>query len=391
MADVFVRKLYLKNYRSYPDLYLALDPGLNILVGANAAGKTNLLEAIYYLAAARSPRSPRDVELIHWGQEGFYIKALVTDGQVEHTLEFGFRSGRKKSIRMDGVPQERVSNIVGLINAVIFSPDDLSLIKGRPDIRRRFFDGEIGQVNPRFLSFHQRYYRILMQRNDVLKRLRRNRAVPEDALVQLQPWDEQLVQAGGELIVMRLDALRQWGALTQATYRELSGPEEELDLAYESSVGGSQALTSRSPSTEPPTVVDWQAAFKDALERARETELERGHTVIGPHRDDVRLTLNGHDLKEYGSQGQQRSAALAIKIAEVEWMRLETRRSPVLLLDDVMSELDISRSQRLAQLLDRGTQTILTCTDLADVDYDVLEGTLWRVRNGEVIPVAERK
>ncbi len=380
-------KLYLRDYRSYSELLFEPASGVNFLLGPNAAGKTNLLEAINYLSTLRSPRTSRDGDLVRWGSGSFYIKGQLETGGPgsARTLEVGYRSGRGRALRIDGVPVRRTREFLGSINTVFFSPDDLRLIKGGPEERRSFLDAEIGQVDGRYRSALDTYSRVLTQRNDVLKQMRGRRTSLASADLLLEPWDRQLVEAGSRIVAGRLQHLNPWLAFAAETYDELAGGSEELSGEYLSGFMPPYPLGSspgRSDSVDREGIAD---AYAKAVAESRDEEMHRGYTLVGPHRDDCRFTISGHEARTYGSQGQQRSVALAIKIAEVRWMRDVTRREPILLLDDVISELDGDRARRLAALLDGGSQTMITSTDLDPAIAAHPSPTRWRVSGGEVI------
>ena len=380
---MYLQKLYLKDYRSYEHLLFEPDPHLNILVGENATGKTNLLESIYYLAAGRSQRTHRDAELVRWGSDGFYIKASLLGSPVRHTVEFLYHKTKGKSFRVDGVRRNTLADVIGFANAVIFSPDDLTLLKGGPGGRRSFLDSEIGQVNRSYVRSLSRYNRILSQRNDVLRNLRKSRSSRSTEDLLLEPWDLQLARSGAAIVTVRLTMLHRWAAGARATYQEIAGPGEDLTMSYQCSFSGEIPLSMQDNDLSI-TNEDMEARLLDRLGESRVEEVGRGYTVVGPHRDDLALFVSGRDARYFASQGQQRSVVLALRIAEVGWMKEEIKRPPLLLLDDVMSELDTGRAQRLARLVGSGVQTFITCTDLSDLKLDRSEGTMWETGGGEV-------
>ncbi len=375
-----LQKLTLKNYRSYESLDLQPDRHVNVLVGRNAAGKTNLLESIHYLAAGRSHRTHRDAELVRWGEQGFFISAIACAGTVRHTIECAYDDSRGKSFRLNGVAQKRLSNVIGTVNAVIFSPDDLYLIKGGPEGRRALMDTEIGQISRGYRRALARYSRVLAQRNDILKKISRSRSSGVTAELMSAPWEEQLADIGARIVAVRLVMLRRWGECAQRMYERVVDSQETLTVRYKcsfSALDGSLELSL-------PDLREWvREKLSGALEEARPREIERGYTLVGPQRDDLQVCVNGRDARRFASQGQQRSAILALRIGEVKWMQQETGRKPLLLLDDVMSELDAARARRLSTSVGAEGQTFITCTDLSEVDLGDT-GAIWEIRDGEV-------
>ncbi|MFP4201309.1 MAG: DNA replication/repair protein RecF [Clostridia bacterium] len=377
-----VSKLYLRNYRSYPELLFQPDPGVNFLLGSNAAGKTNLLEAIHYLATLRSPRTAKDADMVRWGEKSLYVKGEFLFEGPRHTLEVGYRGGRGRVLRVDGVPVRRVGDFLGYVDAVFFSPDDLRLVKGGPEERRRFLDAEIGQVHSRYRSAVDDYGKILSQRNESLKNIRSRRSSVTETDLLLQPWDEQLVATGSRIVSDRIRHLDRWMAVAREAYSQLTDAEENLGVAYSSDY--LDEVIVGEGGDELPDREGIARSFAEHLTQRRSEEIERGFTVVGPHRDDLTFFVAGRDARTYGSQGQQRSVALALKIAEVTWVREETRREPILLLDDVISELDERRAGRLAGLLGNAGQTMITSTHLDERVRSQADPTIWKVSEGEV-------
>ena len=398
---MYVKKLLLHNYRSYKHLKFEPEPGLNIIIGDNAAGKTNLLESLYYLASGSSSRTHRDSELVKWGSDGFRVQATVDGSTVKHTLQFSYRSDQGKKYKLDGVEQDRLREVLGVINAVIFSPDDLVLVKGAPKERRDFLNAEISQVNPRYQSDISQYKRVIRQRNDVLKKITASRSSKETADLTLEPWDRQLIDRGREIITSRIKMLHAWGKYSCANYKKLTEGRETLSIAYRLTLEDDMTLLLAGKEVDQ-SHADLSGSnnpgrralrtrvgelLESSIHQIRKDEMKRGYTMLGPHRDDIVFYVDRRPARLFSSQGQQRSVALALKIGEVEWIMDQTGKTPLLLLDDVMSELDVSRAERLARLVGIGGQTFITCTDLGDLDMNQLEGTLWRVESGDVVRV----
>jgi DNA replication and repair protein RecF len=380
--------LSLHNFRNYVRLDLDLGPGVTLLVGDNAQGKTNLLEAIFYLATSRSPHTSADREVVNWlaiEQEPLPYSRLVgrlarSSGElsIEITLVQQENNGERyrKQIQINGVAK-RAMDLLGQLNVVLFLPQDIDLVSGSPSGRRRYLDVTLCQVDPAYCRTLSRYNQILSQRNALLRDLReRGRSGPG----QMAFWDEQLAEHGARLVAGRRDALEALGVLAQEVHRELTAAEERLQISYQPNLDAAGCATT--PQIE--------AAFRDQLLALRQREMGAGMTLVGPHRDDVRFFIDeaqqAHDAGVYGSRGQQRTIALSLKLAEVEFMRRRTGEQPVLLLDDVLSELDTHRRAFLMHVLESGPQqSILTTTDLRILPHAFLQRChVWRVEMGRL-------
>jgi DNA replication and repair protein RecF len=380
--------LSLHNFRNYVRLDLDLGPGVTLLAGDNAQGKTNLLEAIFYLATSRSPHASADRELVNWlatEQEPLPYSRLVGrlvrgsgELSIEITLVQQENNGDRyrKQIQINGVTK-RAMDLLGQLNVVLFLPEDIDLVSGSPGGRRRYLDVTLCQVDPTYCRALSHYNQILSQRNALLRDLRER---GHGGAGQMAFWDEQLTKHGARLVAGRREALEALGALAHEVHRELAAGEERLQVLYEPSLevegceDGSQI----------------EAAFRDQLVALRQREMAAGMTLIGPHRDNMRFlieeTQQVYDAGVYGSRGQQRTIALALKLAEVQFMRRRTGEQPVLLLDDVLSELDAHRRAFLMQALEDGPQqSILTTTDLRVLPPAFLHRCcLWRVEFGRL-------
>ena len=386
---VFLKHLSLTNYRNYARLELDLPEQVILVQGDNAQGKTNLLEAIYYLATTRSPLVGSDRHLLSWAVAGEPMAFARIVGDVERTagparIEITLvreaspgavagepRLGRR--FRLNGV-DKRAIDLLGQLNVVLFLPQDIDLVAGPPALRRRYLDVTLCQVDAAYCRHLQQYNRVLVQRNSLLRRLRERRDDP----AQLRYWDEQLARWGAQVVQRRKEALRWLESAAAGIHRELSGGMEALALRYEASVslpsGDGQAL---SPSD----------AMLASLERAHPRDMGAGVSTVGPHRDEVRFLANGVDMGLLGSRGQQRTVALALKLAEVRFMAEETGEVPVLLLDDVMSELDRVRGGYVLGAVAAARQVIITATDVAPYPADFLQrAALWQVRQGAIMP-----
>ena len=349
-----ITELTLRSYRSYETLHLAFDPGVQIFLGANAQGKTNIIEALYYAAFGRSHRTSSDAELIRVGADGAHIGLSFRRHDVPGELSFTFARGARRRITYAG-ESLRQRDLVGLLPMVLFSPEDLFLVKGVPALRRRYLDAELSQASPAYYGELLRYTRILKQRNAVLKDIRERLAAPED----LSPWDAQLARSAAYIVTRRIAAVAQLGALS-ARVQAVLAAGEELALAYEIAGAGAEDFA-EDDMTEALHV--W---YNKMLCEGRARDIARAATGVGPHLDDLVLRVGGMSLRSYGSQGQQRTGALALKLAELFYLQENIGEAPILLLDDVMSELDADRRRALLDFIrHEHIQTFITATDAA--------------------------
>lgn len=351
---MYVSELQLKDYRNYSLQNVRFGDKVNFVVGANAQGKTNLLEAVYLCSVGRSARTPRDKELICHDKQTAYIKLIVKKSYGEDKVEIVLDKNVGKRIAINGMPISRMGELMGVVSTVFFSPDEMRIVKEAPADRRRFMDIALSQMSKSYFYLLTRYNKVLLQRNKLLK----SGFVTNEAL---EVWDAQLVETGAKIIKTRRGFIENLNTVTAECHSFLTEGKEKLVLSYESIEGE--------------TVEDIKQCFFKLLSSDREQDRLRGYTHSGPHKDDIAFTIGKEDIRSFGSQGQQRTASLALKLAEVE---LVGRRGeyPVLLLDDVLSELDMNRQRRLMEKI-KDCQTIITCThitdDLTDGPYSKLE------------------
>ena len=400
--------LSLTNFRNYSRLELDLPPGVALLEGDNAQGKTNLLEAVYYLSRTRSPRTSVDRELVNWLalEEELPFARLVAQiekrdeaSQIELSLVQSGTQGWnadaqawRKQVRVNGVAK-RALDAVGVLSVVLFLPQDIELVAGSPHLRRRYLDDTIGQIDPKYRHELGRYEQVVTQRNCLLKSLRGRGNDSE----QLAFWDQRLSEHGAHITIRRQQALAQLGQIIQRIHPRLTGETEHLRLQYCASVRCQQspgdAFQTPLPlersalgDTETAALVqNVTAAFAEQLREVRSRDLEQGVSSVGPHRDDVRFLVDGVDMNAFGSRGQQRTIALSMKLAEVEWVTQEKDDPPVLLLDDVFSELDASRRSLVMQALAPVQQVLVTTNDVLRYDPQFVARTsLWRVCAGRL-------
>lgn len=388
-----VSHLSMRNFRNYRELELPLQPGTTLFYGPNAAGKTTLLEAVYFLATTRSPRTSFERELISWDEQGTLglapftrLVAAILRANERILIELAVQRKQdadgnplpttSKTIRVNKTAR-RSLDLVGQLRVVLFTPLDIDLVTGSPSVRRRWIDVMLSQLDGRYVRALSEYSKVVVQRNALLRSWRDGRRPRlDEAQRQIQFWDKQLVTAGTYILAERSRALHDINEHASPIHAEISGDPAPLRVSYVSTVNA--------PLTDRAALL---AGFNQQLEHTLRDEMDRGQTLIGPHRDDVQWGLNDVDLGIYGSRGQQRSLTLAIKLAEAELMRTRTQDAPVLLLDDILSELDAVRRAHLLQFIDRpDQQTLITAADLADFDPSFLARiTRIRVDHGQVL------
>jgi DNA replication and repair protein RecF len=416
---VHVSDLALTDFRSYPEVVLAIPAGITAFVGPNGQGKTNLVESIGYLGAFSSHRVSSDAPLVRQGCERAVIRARVQRGDRPSVVEIELNAGRANKARVDRAPVPRIRDAAGIVRSVVFAPEDLALVKGDPDVRRRFLDDLLVQLTPRLASVRSDYDRVLKQRTTLLKsagavrggRRAVSAAAEEEAgggasgggarsaaLRTLDVWDAQLAAAGSVLIAARVDLLRRLRPHLASAYEQVSSAQGDLAVAYRASV--TQARPDDAPDAvdSPSAAADAEeellsadvveARLLEAMSRLRPKELERGVSLVGPHRDDADLVLGGLPVKGYASHGESWSVALAMRLASFELLRGDDwgGGDPVLILDDVFAELDARRRARLAALVAPAEQVLLTSAVAEDVPAE-LDGARFDVMAGEVTRV----
>lgn len=364
-----IDQLKLRNYRNYETLDIAFDDKINVIIGENAQGKTNLMEAIYVMAFTRSYRTPRDKELIQWGKEFCKIEGTIHKQTRSFPLEMIFHDKGKKAKR-NRVEQKRLSEYIGALNIVMFAPEDLALVKGSPQLRRRFIDMELGQIQPTYIYHLGQYQKILKQRNHLLKQLQRQKHQDKTMLHILT---EQLVDQAVILLERRfafLKLLRKWAC---PIHLDISRQLERLEITYNPTIEVSETANTEKIIT----------TYTSRFQEMQQSEIDRGTTLIGPHRDDLTFNVNGKNVKTFGSQGQQRTTALSIKLAEIELIYNEIGEYPVLLLDDVLSELDDYRQSHLLSTIQGRVQTFVSTTSVDGIYHETLnKAELFHVENG---------
>jgi DNA replication and repair protein RecF len=369
-----VTHLSLADYRSYARVEVPLDPGVTAFVGPNGQGKTNLVEAVGYLATLGSHRVSSDAPLVRMGADRAVIRASVRQGERQQLVELELNPGKANRARINRSSQVRPRDVLGIVRTVLFAPEDLALVKGDPGERRRFLDEMITARSPRMAGVRSDYDRVLKQRNTLLKSaaLARRHGGRTMDLSTLDVWDQHLARVGAELMAQRLDLVAAIQPLADKAYEQLAPGGGPVALEYKAS----------SPGTVGHTREELYAQLMAAMEESRKPEIERGVTLVGPHRDDLVLKLGRLPAKGYASHGESWSYALALRLASYDLLKAEGNE-PVLVLDDVFAELDSRRRERLAELVAPGEQVLVTAAVDDDVP-DVLTGTRYAVSEGTV-------
>lgn len=358
---MIIKSLEIADLRNYETLTISFDKGTNILCGDNAQGKTNILEAIYLSATTKSHKGSKDKEIVNFNKEEGHIRTYLEKDGVETRIDMHLRKNKSKGIAIDGQKIKKAADLLGLLNVVLFSPEDLSIIKNGPAERRRFADMELCQLDHFYLYNLNHYNKIVNQRNKLLKDMYFNPGLRET----LNIWDSQLLSFGSKVIERRTLFASQLCEIISGLHKKLSGGKEELIIQYEPDVSIEE--------------------FESKLKINQERDVKLKQTSIGPHRDDFSFIVNGIDIRKYGSQGQQRTAALSLKLSEIELVKKMTKDTPVLLLDDVLSELDSNRQNYLLNSIGN-IQTIITCTGLDEFINNRFEiNKIFKVTNGSVI------
>lgn len=356
-----IKSIKLENVRNYESLDLSFEKGTNILYGDNAQGKTNVLEAIYLSATTKSHKGSKDKEIIRFTKDEAHIRTYLDKDGMEYRVDMHLRSSRSKGIAINGQQLKKAAELLGLLNVVFFSPEDLSIIKNGPSERRRFADMELSQIDKSYLYDLNQYTKVINQRNKLLKDMYYNQNLDGS----LQIWNMQLLSYGKKIIARREKFVEQLNEIIYDIHKNLSGNREEIKVVY-----------------EPNTTME---TFEKDLTLANEKDIKYKTTTVGPHRDDFCFLINGIDIRKYGSQGQQRTAALSLKLAEIELVKRTTNDNPVLLLDDVLSELDSNRQNYLLGSIG-DIQTIITCTGLDEfVNHRISIDKIFKVTDGVIV------
>ena len=358
---MIIKSLELDHYRNYEHLNIEFDEGINILYGNNAQGKTNILESIYFLGTTKSHKGSKDKDVIRFGNDEAHIRSYIVKNNIDYKIDMHLRKNKSKAIAINGNQIKKASELLGILNIILFSPEDLSIIKNSPSDRRRFMDLELCQLDKVYLSNLSNYNKIVNQRNILLKDIWMHPELKDT----LDIWDNQLISLGSRIIERRDLFVHQLNDIINKIHQKLSGDTSELVINYAPNV----------------TKDDYESQML----HAREKDIRYKLTSVGPHRDDFIFMIDGIDVKKFGSQGQQRTVALSLKLSEIELVKNITGNSPVLLLDDVLSELDSSRQNYLLNSIG-DIQTIITCTGLDEfINNRIHVNKVFKITNGMIL------
>lgn len=357
---MYINSLELSNYRNYNELHIEFDPGITILYGDNAQGKTNILEALYVSGTTKSHRGSKDRDIIKFDEDESHIRLNLTKHDVRHRIDMHLRKNKSKGVAVDGQSIKKSGELFGIIHMIFFSPEDLSIIKNAPSERRRFMDLELCQLNKLYYHNYVNYNKALNQRNTLLKQIYFNPSLKDT----LDMWDTYLMEYGKCIIQERETFIHRLNEIVQRIHHHLTGGKESIVIQYEKNVSIDE--------------------YESTMQYKREADLKYQSTQVGPHRDDICFLVNGIDVRKFGSQGQQRTAALSLKLAEIELVKQLIHDTPILLLDDVMSELDNSRKNYLLDSI-KDIQTIVTCTGYDDfIKSRFMINRIYKVTNGTI-------
>lgn len=361
---MYIKNLKLVNFRNYDMLNVEFNNKVNILTGDNAQGKTNILESIYYCSLGKSHRTSKDKELIKWDKEEAYISLYVCKERLDKKIEIKIFKGGKKGVNINSIKLKKISELFGIFNVVMFAPEDLKIVKDSPSYRRRFLDMELSRLNPNYYYELVQYHKVLDQRNISLK----NKKLFDSGIIEV--YDKQLSKLGAYIIKQREIYLKKLNSKGSIIHLDITDKREKIEFEYITGVEN---------------VENASEELYNMLTKNRQKDSEKGSTSVGPHRDDFSIKINKIDTRSFGSQGQQRTAILTIKFASIEIIKSITGDSPVLLLDDVLSELDINRQKYILNSLN-GIQTLITCTGIEDIkSYINKDFKIFKISNGSII------
>lgn len=360
-----IENITLKNFRNYANQTVSLGDNLNVIVGNNAQGKTNLLESVFLCAIGRSPRTTKDKDLIEWNSQFARVSIDLKKNVGKSSIDLYLFRNQNKAIKINQIGIQKIGQLLGVLNAIYFSPDELKLIKESPEERRRFMDIDLCQFDRNYFYDLNNYNKILQQRNKLLKSS--TEQVLKDTITI---WNEQLASYGAKIIMSRLSLIENLKPVVKNIHKMLTSNKEELEISYQGLIASSEN--------------DLKILLLKKYEESLEKDIRLGFTSVGPHRDDIKIAGNGIDLRSFGSQGQQRTAAITLKLAELEVFKANIGEYPVLLLDDVLSELDDTRQKQMLKYVSK-VQTLITCTSfdfkIPHKRFEIYAGKVVSVKN----------
>lgn len=374
---MYIDELKLIDFRNYSEANITFNPELNVIIGDNAQGKTNIVEAIFYSSFGKSFRTSRDRELIRDGSDMAYIKIGCKRRYKDLSIELRLWKNKKKEIKINRYNLSKLSELLGNINVVVFSPEDISLIKGGPAERRKFIDRELSNISRNYYNSIMSYNKVLNQRNNLLRSCQFNPSL----INTIDIWDNQIIDYGVKVMRIRKNFIDKLNAISNSLHKKITNNKENIELKYITNIKYDDKDFEESVKSN----------FKDCLLKKRDLEIKRGHTIYGPHKDDIGIYVNDKDIRVYGSQGQQRTSALSLKLSEIQIIHDEVGEYPILLLDDVMSELDKERQRYLVEGLD-DVQIFITMTELTPAIESISNrGNVYSIENGQVVDIQINK
>ena len=404
---MYIEKLKLKNYRNYNEIEVNFDKNINIVYGNNAEGKTNLLESIYMCSTSKSHKNSKESEIINFKEKEAHIKIFFKKESIKNKeiiIDIQLNKESKKGIAVNGVKVEKLSEFLGLFNVIMFAPEDLNIIKDGPNIRRKFLDFEICQIDKLYVTALNNYNKTLNQRNALLKDI--NTTVlgnRKDLIDMIDTYDEKLVEYGCEVIEKRKQNISKLATLIKDIHYKISEQKETLIIDYENDIVGAMKKNVGAMQCEPveeatqceparsrelcerQEIDEFKKNYLQKLKETRDTDIKNQYTLVGPHRDDISFRIEDKDIRKFGSQGQKKTAAISLKLSELEIIKEKINDTPVLLLDDVFSELDETRQKLLVSNL-KNIQTIITCTGIKKNIFDLLNpDKIFQVKENQII------
>ncbi len=367
---MYINSLNLVNFRNYSSLSIEFDNNINIFYGMNAQGKTNIIESLYVGGFGKSFRTSNDRDMVSMGENIAALRIKYFCRGRKQKIDLRWNEKGKKEIKVNESSLEKLSDILGNLNVVIFSPEDLKLVKEGPSERRRFMNREISHISPNYYHHLSQYNRILMQRNNLLKKGR----YMNEPMDLLDVWDEQLADEGAAIMERRSVFIKRLNTISRLKHRKITENKENIGIIYKKNIANEENANKEK----------MKGIFIEKLKETRSRDFERGYTSCGPHKDDLEISINGIDVRNFGSQGQQRTAVLSIKLSEIDIIKAETGEFPILLLDDVMSELDEKRQKELIGSL-KDVQVFTTMTEIPELlKEDIKDGRIFYVEKGNV-------
>lgn len=373
---MLIKKIKLKNYRNYKNIEVNFDNKINIIYGNNAVGKTNLLESIFLTANFKSHKNSKDLEIINFEEKTSYINLILEKNNKIYEIDVQLNKERKKALALNKNKQEKIIDYIGFFNVVMFAPEDLSIIKEGPNLRRKFLDMELCQIDKIYLKELTNYNHTLKQRNILLKDIKHSKNNKNDLIEILHSLNEILIRSAITIIIKRYNIIYDIKKIINDIHKEICDNKENLIIDYENNVYKNEEITN---------IEKLKNKYNELLIKSENNDIENEFTYYGPHRDDISFLIDNNDIRKFGSQGQKKIVAISLKLSELELLKRKIKDNPILLLDDVFSELDEKRQKKLVEYI-KDTQTIITCTGIKRNVYELLKpATIYHVFNNNII------